>query len=77
MVAGVLIAGVGRGTKRLSEFLDCTKEYEATAIFGANTDTYDYEGKITTRKPYGHITREVVEGMLDAFRGDIMQKPPM
>ncbi|KAF3932892.1 hypothetical protein ABW19_dt0207395 [Dactylella cylindrospora] len=77
MATGVLIVGVGRGTKQLNKYLDCTKEYEAVAIFGASTDTYDQEGKITWRKPYGHITREVVEGVLDKFRGDIFQKPPM
>ncbi|EPS44726.1 hypothetical protein H072_1263 [Dactylellina haptotyla CBS 200.50] len=77
MATGVMIVGVGTGTKRLNTFLDCTKEYEAVAIFGASTDTYDREGKITARKPYGHITREAVEGVLDKFRGDIFQRPPI
>ncbi|KAK6505158.1 hypothetical protein TWF481_007079 [Arthrobotrys musiformis] len=77
MATGVLIVGVGNGTKRLSTYLDCTKEYEAVAIFGIATDSYDKEGKITARKPYGHITREAVEGVLDKFRGDIYQRPPM
>ncbi|KAF3313779.1 hypothetical protein TWF173_005611 [Orbilia oligospora] len=77
MATGVLIVGVGKGTKRLSNYLDCTKEYEAVAIFGISTDSYDKEGKITARKPYGHITKEAVEGVLDKFRGDIYQRPPM
>ncbi|KAK6543104.1 hypothetical protein TWF694_007025 [Orbilia ellipsospora] len=77
MATGVLIVGVGQGTKRLNSFLDCSKEYEAVAIFGASTDSYDKEGKITERKPYGHITREAVEGVLDKFRGDIFQRPPI
>ncbi|KAF3914794.1 hypothetical protein ABW20_dc0101975 [Dactylellina cionopaga] len=74
---GVLILGLGSGTKKLQKYLDCTKEYEAVAIFGASTDSYDREGKITSRKPYSHITREAVEGVLDKFRGDIFQRPPM
>ncbi|KAF3908626.1 hypothetical protein AA313_de0202057 [Arthrobotrys entomopaga] len=77
MATGVLIVGVGQGTKRLNSFLDCSKEYEAVAIFGASTDSYDKEGKITERKPYGHITREAIEGVLDKFRGDIFQRPPI
>ncbi|KAK6345184.1 hypothetical protein TWF718_007110 [Orbilia javanica] len=77
MATGVLIVGVGKGTKRLSSYLDCTKEYEAVAIFGISTDSYDKEGKITSRKPYGHVTKEAVEGVLDKFRGDIYQRPPM
>ncbi|KAJ5488992.1 tRNA pseudouridine synthase 1 [Penicillium diatomitis] len=77
LATGVLIAGVGKGTKSLSEFLACTKSYEAVVLFGAETDTYDRLGKIVRRAPYEHITREAVEKALDQFRGKIMQRPPI
>ena len=77
MATGVLIMGVGKGTKRLQEFLGCTKTYETTIIFGAATDTYDVLGKIIRRAEYGHITREKVEKALDKFKGKIMQRPPI
>ena len=77
MATGVLIMGVGRGTKRLQEFLGCTKTYETTIIFGAATDTYDVLGKVIRRAGYGHITREKVEKALDKFKGKIMQRPPI
>ena len=77
MATGVLIMGVGKGTKRLQGFLECTKTYEATIIFGAATDTYDVLGKVLRRAEYAHITREQVEKALGKFRGSVMQRPPI
>ncbi|KAI9045159.1 pseudouridine synthase PUS4 [Aspergillus affinis] len=77
MATGVLVAGVGKGTKFLNNFLGCTKSYETVILFGAETDTYDRLGKIVRRGPYEHITREAVEKALDQFRGKIMQRPPI
>ncbi|KAH6642100.1 pseudouridine synthase, partial [Boeremia exigua] len=75
MATGVLVVGVGKGTKELGKFLECTKSYECTVLFGAATDSYDAVGKIVSRADYAHVTRELVEEKLAAFRGDIMQKP--
>ncbi|KAJ5101809.1 hypothetical protein NUU61_004031 [Penicillium alfredii] len=77
LATGVLIAGVGKGTKSLNGFLGCTKSYETVVLFGAETDTYDRLGKIVRRGPSEHITREAVEKALDQFRGKIMQRPPI
>ncbi|KAL8914243.1 MAG: hypothetical protein Q9171_001114 [Xanthocarpia ochracea] len=77
MATGVLIVGVGKGTKHLQNFLNCTKTYEATVLFGAATDTYDVLGKLLNKAPYTHVTREKVEAALNKFRGPIKQKPPL
>lgn len=75
IATGVLIAGVGKGTKSLNSFLGCTKTYETVVLFGVGTDTYDRVGKVVSRAPYEHVTREVVEKALQGFRGKIMQRP--
>ena len=75
MATGVLIVGVGRGTKELGKFLECTKSYECVVLFGAATDSYDAVGKVVSKADYAHVTRELVEEKLNDFRGDIMQKP--
>ncbi|EED22021.1 pseudouridine synthase [Talaromyces stipitatus ATCC 10500] len=77
MATGVLITGIGRGTKNLIKFLECRKTYETVVLFGAETDTYDRTGKLVRKAPYEHITREVVEEALKKFRGKIMQRPPI
>jgi tRNA pseudouridine55 synthase len=75
LATGVLIIGVGKGTKCLGRFLECTKSYECVVLFGAATDSYDAVGKVVSRAEYGHVTKELVEEKLAQFRGKIMQKP--
>ncbi|KFY66919.1 hypothetical protein V496_01857 [Pseudogymnoascus sp. VKM F-4515 (FW-2607)] len=77
MATGVLTIGIGKGTKVLQSFIDSTKTYDAIVLFGAQTDTYDREGKILKRGPYDHITKEMVEKALSQYRGKIMQLPPL
>ncbi|RKF57585.1 putative tRNA pseudouridine synthase 4 [Erysiphe neolycopersici] len=77
LATGILIAGIGRGTKSLQNFLLCSKEYEAVVLFGTGTDTYDRVGKVLKRAPYKHITREIVDKALEKFRGKFMQLPPL
>lgn len=76
LAAGVLIVGIGRGTKHLQQYLACNKTYETVVLFGASTDTYDATGKITERAEYAHITKRHVEEQLEHFRGTINQFPP-
>ncbi|KAH7371288.1 pseudouridine synthase [Pyrenochaeta sp. MPI-SDFR-AT-0127] len=75
MATGVLIVGVGKGTKQLGKFLECTKSYECVVLFGAATDSYDAVGKVVSKAAYEHVTRELVEEKLAQFRGSILQKP--
>ncbi|KAF4120530.1 tRNA pseudouridine55 synthase [Geosmithia morbida] len=77
LATGVLILGIGSGTKALPQFLDCVKTYETTVLFGASTDTYDRVGRILAKRPYDHITRDKVEEALEGFRGKQMQVPPL
>ncbi|KAI4119129.1 MAG: hypothetical protein LQ345_000916 [Seirophora villosa] len=77
MATGVLIVGVGKGTKHLQTFLGCTKTYEATVLFGAATDTYDVLGKVLKTAPYSHVTCKAVEEALKTFLGSINQRPPL
>ena len=77
LATGVLVTAIGKGTKSLQGYLECTKEYEAVVIFGTASDTYDRLGKVVKRAPYEHITKEMVEEKLAAFRGKFMQLPPL
>ena len=72
--SGLLLVLVGRGVKLVPLFEDCVKEYTGTVFFGEETDTLDPEGSViaTGKVP----SREEVEAVLSAFRGDILQEPP-
>ncbi|KAF8511552.1 pseudouridylate synthase 4 [Hysterangium stoloniferum] len=74
---GVLVLGIGDGTKNLAKFLDCVKEYHTTCLLGCETDSYDSQGVRVRTAPWSHVTRERIEAVLDNFRGEIMQTPPI
>ncbi|KAI0275894.1 pseudouridylate synthase 4 [Russula aff. rugulosa BPL654] len=74
---GVLVVGVGKGTKKLNDFLDCAKEYRTTCLLGCETDSYDSDGARVRIAPWRHVTREKVEDALSQFRGNIQQTPPI
>ncbi|XP_076419500.1 pseudouridylate synthase TRUB1 isoform X1 [Peromyscus maniculatus bairdii] len=74
---GVLVVGIGRGTKMLSSMLSGSKRYIAIGELGKATDTLDATGKVTDEKPYDKITHEDIEGVLQKFTGNIMQVPPL
>lgn len=72
---GVLPISIGKATK-LIEYLPDDKAYIATVQFGADTDTYDKDGKII--KTYDKkITENDVKNILNDFRGEISQLPPI
>lgn len=77
LASGVLVVGLGAGTKQLKDFLDCSKTYRATGLLGCSTDSYDSQGKLVRRATSKHLKREDVEQVLDQFRGQIKQTPPV
>ncbi|XP_064320296.1 pseudouridylate synthase TRUB1 isoform X2 [Phalacrocorax carbo] len=75
--AGVLVVGIGKGTKMLRTMLAGSKKYTAIGLLGKATDTLDATGKVTEEKPYDQITKGDLENVLQKFIGDIMQVPPL
>ena len=74
---GVLVLCFGAAT-RLIPYLDETdKVYLAHLILGSATDTQDFTGVATFSKPDAEIAREALLEAFKAFRGDILQVPPM
>lgn len=76
MATGLLVLAVG-GATRLLRFVQAShKEYLATAMFGVATDSLDADGAVMSREPMV-VSQAQVEAVLDRFRGDIVQVPPM
>ncbi|KAG9086198.1 hypothetical protein FRC06_003222 [Ceratobasidium sp. 370] len=49
----------------------------ADGVLGCETDSYDSKGARVRLAPYAHLTRDDVEKVLDRFRGEIQQMPPI
>ena len=76
MATGVLPVFVGRGTRAVEFFEHAEKTYEAVLRLGVATDTEDITGTVLEEKEV-HITREQFLSVLEQFRGEIQQIPPM
>ncbi|WRS27134.1 tRNA pseudouridine(55) synthase TruB [Oscillospiraceae bacterium MB08-C2-2] len=76
MATGVLPVFVGRATKAVDLIQNQDKGYRATFQLGIATDTQDITGTVLEEKPFS-ATLVQVEQALEAFKGNIMQTPPM
>lgn len=77
LATGVLLVCTGRATRRIEELQAGSKEYVATLRLGATTPSYDLETEIDRTFPVEHITCEMIPAVLEKFKGQIMQVPPV
>lgn len=78
LAEGVLVLGIGEGTKLMGEYLTGAKSYHATALLGSETDSLDIMGTITETMAYEHVTLDQLEHVMQTqFTGNITQIPPM
>ena len=76
MATGVLPVFVGRGTRGVEFFEHAEKTYETVLRLGLTTDTEDVWGETLEERPV-EFTAEKLEEVLESFRGEILQVPPM
>ena len=76
MATGVLPVFVGRGTRGVEFFEHAEKTYETVLRLGLMTDTEDVWGETLEERPVA-FTAENLEEVLESFRGEILQVPPM
>lgn len=76
---GLLILGVGGGTKKLTALVGLDKTYEAKLILGATSTTFDPEGEISSNIQHAthNISLKEIENILNQFRGGYEQKAPL
>ncbi|MBQ8936014.1 MAG: tRNA pseudouridine(55) synthase TruB [Oscillospiraceae bacterium] len=76
MATGVLPVFVGRATRAVEFAETGEKEYLAGLKLGLSTDTQDTTGQVLAERPVT-CSRGDIEAVLDRFRGEIEQIPPM
>ena len=76
MATGVLPVFIGRATRAVEFAEKSDKEYIAGLKLGVVTNTQDISGEILEEHPI-QVTQEQLEAVLEQFRGDILQVPPM
>ena len=75
MATGVLVLGVGRGTKLLTFLVGVDKAYAATIRLGQATVTDDAEGELSATGEVSGIDRAALDAAIARLTGDIEQVP--
>jgi tRNA pseudouridine55 synthase len=75
LATGVLIVGVGKGTRLLGYLSRADKAYQATIRLGIATVTDDAEGGIVSAIGAADLREADVEEAIDKLKGDILQVP--
>lgn len=73
---GVLIMGIGKGTRILEYLKDHKKEYIMTFRLGFLTDTYDIQGKVIHDESVS-FTEEKITEVVKSMMGHQKQVPPI
>src|SRR5262245_5092343 len=77
MASGVLVLGIGEGTKLLAHLGADDKRYAARVTLGAETDTLDALGQVTARAPVpAGLDLAQVRTAAQGFLGTITQRAP-
>ena len=77
MATGLLPVCFGEATKFSSHLLEADKVYRARMKIGQVTDTGDAEGTVIREREIPEIAQAELDAVLDRFRGEIDQVPPM
>lgn len=77
-VDGVLPICIGRATKVAEYLTNSPKAYEGEVSIGSATTTEDATGEVVEEKAIdGMISIDEIEAVLEKFKGEIIQVPPM
>ncbi len=74
---GVLIVCLSEATRLFEALQGHEKEYVSVIRLGVETNTYDMTGEVVAEKDVPELTSDDVEKVLESYRGDIEQVPPM
>ncbi|MFT2097380.1 tRNA pseudouridine(55) synthase TruB [Marinomonas sp. 2405UD66-6] len=77
LATGMLPLCLGEATKFSQFLLDADKRYITCIQLGKRTTTGDREGDVLTEEAIPTLTDEELDLVLDRFRGEIEQIPPM
>lgn len=78
MASGVLVLGIGEGTKLLTHLSAVDKAYTGVLRLGAETDSLDAHGSVVEERPVPEdLNRDRVQAIADRFVGETLQRAPV
>ncbi|MBI5079635.1 tRNA pseudouridine(55) synthase TruB [Candidatus Wolfebacteria bacterium] len=76
LASGLMIVGIGDGTKKLTEFIKLPKVYEVEILLGKKTATGDLEGEILEEKKISDFDAENTKRVLEEMVGKLTLPVP-
>jgi tRNA pseudouridine55 synthase len=76
MATGLLVMGVGRGTRLLRFLGELPKRYEGVGVLGVTTTTLDADGEEVERRAFDAVTVGALRAAAASLTGRISQVPP-
>lgn len=71
LATGLMLIGVEKGTKQLTELVGLDKEYLATVLVGEQRATGDMEGRVLAERAYAHdLSSEHIATVLTSMKGE-------
>ena len=74
---GVLVLGVGKSTKKLSNIIQFDKTYEGIIKLGEKTDSMDLTGNVVEEKKITEISDQSLIDCENKFVCELLQRTPM
>ncbi len=71
LASGLMIIGIGEGTKKLTEYIKLPKEYIAEVLIGEKRSTGDMEGEILEEVSVSNIPQDEVRSVLESMVGTL------
>ena len=71
LASGLLIIGIGKGTKKLNQLLKLSKVYQVAVLLGERRTTGDMEGEILESRKVERLDMKKVETVLNGMVGKI------
>ncbi len=77
LASGLLIIGIGKGTKKLNNFLKLPKTYLMEIMLGRQTESGDLEGKTIKKIEVKKINKKELKKILKKLEGEIILPVPI
>lgn len=75
--SGLMLVGLGKGTKKLKDLIGLPKVYEAEVLLGKKTDSGDLEGEVTLEQGVPELSTDQIAKELEGMVGKLTLPAPI
>ena len=77
LATGLLLVGVGKGTKKLHDLVGLPKTYYVEILLGCKTTTGDLDGEVIEEKEVGELKEEILQSNIQKLIGVLKLPVPI